>query len=118
MFIYPSSRYPKEIVNPIKYKNVPSLQIPSLSRCLTQHKHIADVNKLDPRSAVCMMFGQTTAGLRQLAVRAIMKRILFGSSRQPAQMIDLLKENCVKHGYTPFLLSVTPSFGADVQQVL
>lgn len=46
-----------------------------LIRCLTQHKHIADANKLDPKSAICMMFGEKTAGLRQLAVRAIIKQV-------------------------------------------
>ena len=78
-----------------------------LIRCLTQHKHIADSSKVDNKSAICMMFGQTTAGLRQLAVRAILKQILF--SQSPSKMIELLKQNCVKHGYTPFMMSITPS---------
>lgn len=79
-----------------------------LIRCLTQHKYIADSSKVDPVSAVCLMFGHSSAGLKQLAVRAILKQVLF-QCRQPAEVMDTLKNNCIKHGYTPFLLSVEPS---------
>jgi hypothetical protein len=56
------------------------------------------------------MRAQVTAGLRQLAVRAILRHALFPSGRAPERTLDLLNQICERRGFTTFRMLVPPSF--------
>jgi hypothetical protein len=53
---------------------------------------------------------QVTAGLRQLAVRAILRHALFPSGRAPERTLGLINQICERRGFTTFRMLVPPSF--------
>jgi len=52
-------------------------QLAGLVRAATEHSQVADSGVVEPTSLAPLMFGQLTAGLRQLAVRAVFQHTLF-----------------------------------------
>lgn len=73
---------------------------------------------VDERAIVPLMFGQVSAGLRQLAVRAILRHALFPHWRSPNETVNLLNEICERRGFTTFRMLVQPSFFSVTGSVL
>ena len=73
----------------------------------TDHGTAGDSAVVDPASLIPLMFGQLGAGLRQLAVRAIMSQILFSCSPEEAQR--RLDKACQRQGFMLTQLLVKPT---------
>jgi len=78
-----------------------------LTKHYTEQPNVSKSEIVDPRALIHLMFGQTSAGLRQLAVRAILRHTLFKQS--PKEAMDKLNRVCEKKGITMFRMLIEPS---------
>ena len=81
--------------------------VSSLISQQTDHSTVGDSAVVDSASLIPLMFGQLGAGLRQLAVRAIMAQILFSCSPEEAQR--RLDKACQRQGFMLTQLLVKPT---------
>lgn len=77
-----------------------------LVRSHTSHNKAADDSVVDPVARVQLMYGQITAGLRQLCVRAILHHTLF-NNKNASDTLDMMEELLKKKGVAK--LRVEPS---------
>ena len=78
-----------------------------LVRQHTAHTAAADPGVVDPAALLPLMFGQLTAGLRQLAVRAVLRQLLF--ARSSAAALHLLEAVGQRGGFVTASLPVAAS---------
>lgn len=74
-----------------------AVRLGRLVRGHTSHATAADDNVVDPLARVQLMYGQMTAGLRQLAVRAILKHTLF-TNKNASDTLNMMEELLKKKG--------------------
>ena len=82
-------------------------RVASLVSSQTEHSCAGDSSVVDSNSLLPLMFGQLTAGLRQLAVRAILSSILFNCP--PEEANKRLDDVCETQGFMLTQLLVKPS---------
>ena len=73
----------------------------------TDHQCAGDSAVVEPAAVLPLMFGELSAGLRQLAVRTILKQILFNCS--PRQADKKLDAACERQGFMLNQLLIKPS---------
>ena len=81
--------------------------VSSLISQQTDHGTVGDSAVVDSASLIPLLFGQRVAGLRQLAVRAIMAQILFSCPPEEAQ--KRLDKACQRQGFMLTQLLVKPT---------
>ena len=86
-------------------------RVSALVRQHTGHPLVGDAKVVDVAAIIPLMFGQLTAGLRQLAVRAVMRQLLF--SRSASEVMELLDKVSRQSGFVTASLPVASS-GANV----
>ena len=82
-------------------------RVASLVSSQTEHSCAGDSSVVDSHSLLPLMFGQVSAGLRQLAVRTILSTVLFNCSPELAN--KRLDEVCETQGFMLTELLVKPS---------
>ena len=87
-------------------------RVSALVRQHTGHPLVGDAMVVDAAAIIPLMFGHLTAGLRQLAVRAVMRQLLF--SRSACEVMELLDKVCRQSGFVTASLPVASS-GANVR---
>merc|ERR1711952_467495 len=73
----------------------------------TDHQCAGDSAVVEPTAVLPLMFGELSAGLRQLAVRTILKQILFNCS--PREADKKLDAACERQGFMLNQLLIKPS---------
>jgi len=79
----------------------------TLIRLNTDHTQAGDSNVVDSKAIIPLMFGELSAGLRQLAVRSILRHSLFTCSQE--ETLTRLDKVCEKSGFMLTQLLVKPS---------
>jgi len=79
----------------------------TLIRLNTDHIQAGDSKVVDSKAIVPLMFGELSAGLRQLAVRSILRHSLFTCSQE--ETLTRLDKVCEKSGFMLTQLLVKPS---------
>ena len=82
-------------------------RVATLVRQNTAHPVAGDASVVEPAAVVPLMFGEVSAGLRQLAVRALLRQVLF--SRSPAETLTVLDTVCRRSGFYSTCVEVAPS---------
>jgi len=86
-------------------------RVSALVRQHTGHPLVGDATVVDAAAILPLMFGQLTAGLRQLAVRAVLRQLLF--SRNASEVMELLDKVSRQSGFVTASLPVASS-GANI----
>lgn len=86
----------------------------TLIRLNTDHTQAGDSSVVDSRAIIPLMFGELSAGLRQLAVRTILRHSLFNCSQE--ETLARLDKVCEKSGFLLTQLLVKPSKAKLAQQ--
>jgi len=86
----------------------------TLIRLNTDHTQAGDSSVVDSSAIIPLMFGELSAGLRQLAVRTILRHALFTCSQEEA--LTKLDSVCEKSGFLLTQLLVKPSQAKLAQQ--
>jgi len=79
----------------------------TLIRLNTDHTQAGDSKVVDSKAIIPLMFGELSAGLRQLAVRTILRHTLFSSSQE--ETLARLDKVCERNGFMLTQLLVKPS---------
>eukprot|EP00092_Neocalanus_flemingeri_P007283 GFUD01007865.1.p1 GENE.GFUD01007865.1~~GFUD01007865.1.p1 ORF type:complete len:1241 (-),score=282.81 GFUD01007865.1:403-4125(-) len=86
----------------------------TLIRLNTDHTQAGDSSVVDSGAIIPLMFGEVSAGLRQLAVRTILRHSLFSCSQE--ETLTRLDKVCEKSGFMLTQLLVRPSLAKLAQQ--
>lgn len=89
-------------------------RVADLVRQHTNQPLVGDATLVDSEALISLMFGQVSAGLRQLAVRAIMRQLLF--SRTASEVMETLEKISRESGFVTASLAVASS-GANVRRL-
>jgi len=86
----------------------------TLIRLNTDHTQAGDSSVVDSKAIIPLMFGELSAGLRQLAVRTILRHSLFSCGQE--ETLARLDTVCEKSGFMLTQLLVKPSLAKLAQQ--
>jgi len=86
----------------------------TLIRLNTDHTQAGDSKVVDSKAIIPLMFGELSAGLRQLAVRSILRHSLFSCSQE--ETLARLDKVCEKSGFMLTQLLIKPSMTKLAQQ--